>query len=386
MTEHENKIYADDYSQTFTEPEQFLSFLEERKEHSQWMTAPSSSLTFQSVEKDSHLGNLYMKLYQHDGRAEILADTMENTSIFLSVNGREYPVRSCALKTILERARISGHALNKVSTSVFTQILNYCMEVAKGDSLIKVADEKISAVHGGDPKDYAILEMLPLFQKVKDYLDEEYPGCKFITASFDHSLALAIWSLDGQSNQLLDTYRQELQIKGLNGNQVMLPGLRFMTSDVGVSGANLYPILLVGHARRIVPLGYPIKTEHKNGVDLDYFEEQLGLLYARFKEAIEKQMKLLQIEVHYPYATMLGALKRIGAPKKASFEAADMFMAHNGNRPCTAYEIYLAMSEVIFMAQCEGAGAGRIAQLEEIIARALSIHWPDYDRPGDFKW
>lgn len=298
MTEHENKIYADDYSQTFTEPEQFLSFLEERKEHSQWMTAPSSSLTFQSVEKDSHLGNLYMKLYQHDGRAEILADTMENTSIFLSVNGREYPVRSCALKTILERARISGHALNKVSTSVFTQILNYCMEVAKGDSLIKVADEKISAVHGGDPKDYAILEMLPLFQKVKDYLDEEYPGCKFITASFDHSLALAIWSLDGQSNQLLDTYRQELQIKGLNGNQVMLPGLRFMTSDVGVSGANLYPILLVGHARRIVPLGYPIKTEHKNGVDLDYFEEQLGLLYARFKEAIEKQMKLLQIEVH----------------------------------------------------------------------------------------
>ena len=83
---------------------------------------------------------------------------------------------------------------------------------------------------------------------------------------------------------------------------------------------------------------------------------------------------------------MLGALKRIGAPKKASFEAADMFMAHNGNRPCTAYEIYLAMSEVIFMAQCEGAGAGRIAQLEEIIARALSIHWPDYDRPGDFKW
>ena len=52
----------------------------------------------------------------------------------------------------------------------------------------------------------------------------------------------------------------------------------------------------------------------------------------------------------------------------------------------SAYEIYLAMSEVIFMAQCEGAGAGRIAQLEEIIARALGIHWHEYDRPGDFQW
>lgn len=52
---------------------------------------------------------------------------------------------------------------------------------------------------------------------------------------------------------------------------------------------------------------------------------------------------------------MLGVLKRIGVPKKASFEAVDQFVAQNRDQPCTAYEIYLAMSEVIFMAQCEGA-------------------------------
>ena len=92
------------------------------------------------------------------------------------------------------------------------------------------------------------------------------------------------------------------------------------------------------------------------------------------------------IDVRNPYNTMLGVLKRIGAPKKASFEATDMFMAQNGYAPCTAYEIYLAMSEVIFMAQCDGATGGRIAQLEEIIARALSVNWHEYDRAGDFKW
>lgn len=381
----ESKIYADNYSVTFNEPDEFLGFLKERKENSMWMTAPSKALQFQPLEKDTPMGNLYMQIYEHNGRAEILADTMENTSILLSVNGNDYPVRSCALKTILERARISGHALSKVSTSVFTQILNYCLDVASGDSLIKVADDKVSAVHGGDPKDYAILEMLPLFQRVKDYLEEHYPGCRFMTASFDHSLALAIWSLDGQSDQLLDKYCRELAAKGLS-NRVVKPGLRFMTSDVGVSGANLYPILLMGNGSRIVPLGYPIKTEHKHGVDMDFFEEQLALLYARFKEAIEKQSKLLQIDIRYPYTTMLGALKRVGAPKKASYEAADLFVSQHGNVPCTAYEIYLAMSEVIFMAQCDGASAGRIAQLEEIIARALSINWSEYDRVGDFKW
>ena len=68
-------------------------------------------------------------------------------------------------QTVLERARISGHALNKVSKTVFAEILNYCMGVASGDSLIKIADEKVSAVHGGDPKDYTVMEMLPLFKK-----------------------------------------------------------------------------------------------------------------------------------------------------------------------------------------------------------------------------
>ena len=350
------------------------------------MTAPSKSLQFQSIERDTSLGNLYMQIYQHNGQEDLLNDTMDNTRLLLSVNGSEYPVRSCAIKTILERARISGHALNKVSSEVFTQILNYCMDVASGDSLIKVADDKVSAVHGGDPKDYAVLEMLPLFQKVKDYLEQKFPGCNFMTATFDHSLAMAIWSLDGQADALLDTYRREVVAKGLDSAKIVRPGLRFMTSDVGVSGANLYPILLVGNANRIVPLGYPIKTEHKHGKDLDYFDEQLGLLYARFTEAIAKQTALLMIDVRNPYNTMLGVLKRIGAPKKASFEATDMFMAQNGYAPCTAYEIYLAMSEVIFMAQCDGATGGRIAQLEEIIARALSVNWHEYDRAGDFKW
>ena len=280
-----------------------------------------------------------MQIYRNNGKAEILADTMENTSILLSVNGEEYPVRSCALKTILERARISGYALSKVSTEVFTQILNYCLDVATGDSLIKIADDKVSAVHGGDPKDYAILEMLPLFQRVRTYLDNMFPGNTFLTANFDHSIVTAIWSLDGQTNDLLDTYRREVAAKGLANKTAIRPGLRFTTSDVGISGANLFPVLLFGNGSRIVPLGYPIKTNHKSGADMDYFDEQLSLLYARFTEAIEKQTKLLNIEVRYPLTTLLGVLKRIGAPKKASYEAQDMFLAQNGDKPCTAYEL-----------------------------------------------
>lgn len=383
----DQKIYADNFRRTFDDPGDFIQFLKERKENSRWMTAPSRNLVFESLEKNTQMGELYLKLYDHDGRAEIIADTMENTSLLLKVNGETYPVRSCAIKSILERARISGHALNKVSKSIFTQILNYCMDVASGDSLIKVADDKVSAVHGGDPKDYAILEILPLVQCVRSILDRDFAGNHFLTANFDHSIVTAIWSLDGQANELMETYRQAVAEKGVTEAMSARPGLRFTTSDVGVSAANLYPILLLGGSNRIIPLGDPLKLDHKNGADLDAFASSMDQLYACFKESIERQQQLLDVEIRYPYTTMLGVLKRIGITKKMSYEVADLFAGQSGvSSGCNAYQLYLAMSDVIFLAQCEGASAYRIAQLEENIARALRINWHEYDRPGDFKW
>lgn len=383
----DQKIYADNFRCTFDDPGDFIQFLKERKENSRWMTAPSRNLVFESLEKNTQMGELYLKLYDHDGRAEIIADTMENTSLLLKVNGETYPVRSCAIKSILERARISGHALNKVSKSIFTQILNYCMDVASGDSLIKVADDKVSAVHGGDPKDYAILEILPLVQCVRSILDRDFAGNHFLTANFDHSIVTAIWSLDGQANELMETYRQAVAEKGVTEAMSARPGLRFTTSDVGVSAANLYPILLLGGSNRIIPLGDPLKLDHKNGADLDAFASSMDQLYACFKESIERQQQLLDVEIRYPYTTMLGVLKRIGITKKMSYEVADLFAGQSGvSSGCNAYQLYLAMSDVIFLAQREGASAYRIAQLEENIARALRINWHEYDRPGDFKW
>ena len=382
----ESKIYADNFKCSFSNSDQFLEFLKERKENSHWMVAPSNSLQFKPLVKHSELGNLYMQLFQSNGSAEVLVDTMENTSLLLRVDGKDYPVRSCALKTIMERARISGNALGKVSKTVLTQILNYCMDVATGDSLIKVADDKVSAVHGGDPSDYAVLEMQEMFQSVHDFLGREFPGNTFLTANYDHSIVTAIWSLDGQANDLLDTYQQELAAHGLYGKVFVTPGLRVTTSDVGMSGANLFPILINKRGSKIIPLGTPIKTEHSNGVDLAKFEGQLDLLYARFRETLEKHTKLMGIEIRYPKNAMLGVLKSVKAPKKASYEALDQFLALNGDQPCTAYELYLAMSEVIFLVQCEGATGVNIARTEEKIAKAVHVRWPDYDHPGDFKW
>ncbi len=59
-----------------------------------------------------------------------------------------------------------------------------------------------------------------------------------------------------------------------------------------------------------------MKLDHKNGADLDAFASSMDQLYACFKESIERQQQLLNVEIRYPYTTMLGVLKRIGITKK----------------------------------------------------------------------
>lgn len=109
-------------------------------------------------------------------------------------------------------------------------------------------------------------------------------------------------------------------------------------------------------------------------------------IYAQFEKALDKQVQLMNIEIRYPVTTLMRVLKRIKAPKKASYEAMDYFVAIHGDSPCTAYELFMQMSDVIFSAQCDGASGLRIAQLEEIVSRALNVNWHEYDHPGDFKW
>jgi hypothetical protein len=38
------------------------------------------------------------------------------------------------------------------------------------------------------------------------------------------------------------------------------------------------------------------------------------------------------------------------------------------------------------MLACDGMEGGRIARMEETIARALSLDWREYDIPGGYRW
>lgn len=377
-------IYQDDYQAAFTGEENFLDFLREREHEAQWWREQASTLKFVPLEEGSVITGLLKSIFSMNGKEDILEDTMAHTGLMLKLDEDFYPVRSCAVKTIMNRARISGNGLTKVSKAELVEILNMCMATASGDALLRFADGKVSAIHGGDQSDYAVLEMPSLFQRTADFLRSHFKRPYFSGAHYEHALATAVWVLEG-SDKMTEAYKRTLVAHGQQPDE-MSAALRLVSSDVGVSGANLYPMLVCGKECRIIPLGSPIKLEHENGADLDKFDQKLVAVFGQYEVALEGLARLLDIQIDNPINAMLGVMKRIGITKKLAYLAAELFEAQYGTQPCTAHDLFYGIAEAPATLQAEGASATRVTQMEENAARALTIRWTDYDMPGTFKW
>ena len=378
------RVFADEFHKGFFREGDFLAFIEEREENSDWGKVKSSELRFYPIADGQRASSMLEEKLREQGKECVFKDTMEHTRLILKVRDELYPIRSCAIKTILERARVSGNALNKVQKTELAQILNYCMKVAGGDALLRFCEDKISAVHGGDASDYAVLKTPELFRRTVEYLQDNFSGYTFAGASYDHSIVTAVWSLDNEE-ALLKEYKESLQTHGLPCDEIQL-GLRLTTSDTGQSGANLYPMIFFGSELRNIPLGSPLKLHHKNKADLARFDEQLNLLYAQYSKALGNMQSMMDVYVLHPINAMLGVMKRIGIPKKYATLIAEDYRLKRGDTACSAYEAYLQISEVIYLMQCDGAEGSKIVMMEENIARAVHLRWKDYDFAGEYHW
>ena len=360
-----SQCYADGYCTAFANEGDFFDFIKERGENAKWKRMKTNSVKVKAISEEQTDITI---------RPSVWEDTLRNTGLVLVTEEGEIPVRNCAIKTILERARISGNALSKVKKDVFAEIINYCLNVAQGDALLKIADEKLSALHGGDESDYAILEIPELFETLVEYFNKNFSAYQYEGGSYEHSLVTAIWSFP-DSDELVETYKNVLTNRGMQYDK-LTPAIRFTTSDAGISGAN----------NRGIALGSPLKLDHKNKATIEDFKKNLNLVYAKYLNAMAELGKLLTIDIDYPLQTMMRVMKAIGVTKKAALSALTLFKSQNGEAPCTAHDLFLGINEVIFFLECNGEPASRIVQMEENVARALKIDWKDYDYPGEVKW
>lgn len=182
---NEARVYADGFERSFAEVKDLLEFLAERGRNAKWIRKPTNTLRLAPLEKEAQ------NLDAADASMEeILEDTEKNTQLVLKMRGESYPVRDCAIRTILSRAGVNGDGLRKLDKATYAKVVNYCLRVAKGDALIKIADGKVSAVHGGDKHDYCILDMKAMFETTCEYLNLNFKGSVYMEALVSMTIPL----------------------------------------------------------------------------------------------------------------------------------------------------------------------------------------------------
>ena len=296
----------------------------------------------------------------------------------MRVDGSYYPVRSTAYKSLLDRAKISGSALPKLSRQRLASVLNDCLELYSSETLLLIRDEKISAAHSGDSMDYSVLPIDELLKVLTKKLDDRFPGSMFQGGYRDHSLSSASWTMPGQKEDLLGAYAKLLASQGKPTLAAKLvPAIRFVTSDTGIASAKVSAML--EGTQHPIHIGSCIAVDHRHQSKVEDFEAALDQLFAQFGDSVARLQKLLDIHLSYPVNAMTRICKKLSLPKKAALEAIGMFEMAYGGGTATAHDVFMAMQEIPYILKSDHTPESKMLVVEENMARALTLRWGDYD-------
>lgn len=367
----------DNYHTTFDSYRVMQNYHEEQAKKSQWYRCKVNDLQVEPLTESSSLyGNL--SEFAPGTSMEAVEDTAVNLGLAILVDGHYYPIRTTAYKSLLDRAKIGGTALPKLNREVLAEVLNACLHLYSAEALLLIRDEKIAAVHSGDPADYSILPVDELLKKLQLKLDTRFPGNQFDSGYCDHSIVSAAWSMPNQKEDLLGAYAKLLASQGKTTMASKLtPGIRFMTSDTGVASAKVSALLMGG--QHPIHIGGCIAVDHRHKTTVANFETALDQLFAQFGDSVAKLQKLLEIHLDYPVNAMTRICKKLSLPKKAALEAISMYEMAYGGGSATAHDVFLAMQEIPFILKTQDTPESKLLVLEENMARALTLKWSDYD-------
>jgi len=368
----------DDYNTSFSTLNEMLRYHTHLAKESTWERTEVNNLHVAPLDKDSPLYS-DISAFAKGVSEEAIQDTAKNLGLAIKLNGAYYPVRSTAYKGLLDRAKISGSSLPKLGRGKLAGILNSCLKLyPKTSTLVLVRDEKISATHSGDERDYSILEIHELLGNLRAKLDKRFPGNRFESGYSDHALTSASWSMPAQREDLLGSYEKLLAARGKSTLvSKLMPGIQFSTSDTGVASAKV-SALLIGDQYPIY-VGGMLAVEHRWQKKIEDFDKELDQLFAQFGDSLAKLEKLENVELEYPVNTMTRICKKLSMPKKEALNAIAMFEMAYGGGSATAHDVFMAMQEIPFLLKSQGHPESKLIVLGENMARALSLDWSKFD-------
>ena len=117
------KQCQDGFYTTFSSYPLMLDYHKEQSKNSRWVKARVSDLEIQPLGKGSALST-DLPAFASGTTQDAVDDTANNLGLAMRVDGELFPMRMTAYKSLLDRAKIGGTALPKLSREALAEGLN----------------------------------------------------------------------------------------------------------------------------------------------------------------------------------------------------------------------------------------------------------------------
>ena len=329
------KLLAKDEVKTFTNLKELKEFNKMQEDSYTWISFKTRDGQYVPLEDVPILvsvirGDLGVS---EDVSDDTLCQQMTDTKLVFRFPSEEksslsYPVGPTAYRGLLQRIGATCPALTALSnTRVRTEvnpvdkaeILNKLVGYTKGSSLVLVGDELVLADLSDD---YVRLPFSEILRTTEKELKTNFELTEYVKGTICHeSSSVEFMFRDNEiDNNLFEAFnRIGIDVSNFDAH------IKVLTSDVGLSGANIYPFIKDQCSTKMYPIGTPLKLEHIGTADMEKFKANLLSCFASFKDVSEHLEKMKSTMISNPADCLYNVGKKIQLPEKQLKEIYEEF-------------------------------------------------------------
>ena len=383
------KILKENSAIAVADEKEAMELFEKVDKDTIWHSCYTYELEAKSIEDTPLFMEQIREEMKMDGEVsdESIQENMQSLNLGLKVpfaNGYVgYPLGDTAFGTLIQRAGYANspalvaladkNQQKRMPSSLKAEVLNHGLNCYTGTCLVMIRDEKVRAVLSDNYSPMAFSNMVPI---LKSGLQAQFREVYFARATVDHTLSSATFVIKDQ-----EANSKFRAIFASNSSDTIYTSCKLVSSDVGASGANLYPCIVVGG--RELMIGSCLSLTHKDGHTIANFAENVQKVFSLFKDASEKLEQMENTPVANPAGCLMRLAKQAGLSKKLSIEAGQELEGMYGDTT-TQVDVYWYLQDVFAKMEPDIPSESRKIMLQENIARICFGDMESYDLP--FNW
>lgn len=332
----------------FKELKEMRDFFEEQKREDIWVRVRTEEINTIPLDDMPLFVEQIMKDNNVYGSADAVSECMNDLMLMVTFPWddviRAVPLRYTALKTLCDRAGISGTSImsydkrpyhTPISPLERATVLSMFLRHFTSKAFILVRENKVSAILSGDEKDYTIMPVADLLQILLEELLVKYQKSQFVEGIASHEMAKAIFRIN--DDELEDRIKDSL---GATETTIDVSGLtvrlELVSSDIGKYSATLIPAIQMQSVT--MRIGEPLKLRHK-GSDVKEFHKLCDKIFSLFEDGMKLMEEMGKIKVSNPQKTLENMAEKADLPLRSLKRAQENMLQECGST-CTGFEIY----------------------------------------------